>query len=349
MPLDPDFTDPEHRRQSEPSKMIKPRQYSERLGVINGAQLQAVADEFGLGRVLAAEPAPTGLFGQIVLLTTTAGEYAMRGHPHGHGQLTKERCVARLIHDQSSLAAPWPYKISEDIELFGWTYAVMPRLPGSNGSTVWDSTDGDQQTAIAAACGEALARLHETRSPFFGPYDAELDAFTALPDYPDWVLQRLARCRAGCRDVNALLAEDELFIDNVLEECVAPLAEPFEPVLVHHDFRPGNLNLEPADDHFVVTGVFDLFEAYFGDGEEDLVRMLRTVRTGEQRRAFLDAYTAHHPLRPGAAQRLAIYALADWLIIWGYGKRHRVWFEDGDSFLDKIGPIIESVKQTASP
>lgn len=327
---------------------IGPRRYSERLGVIDGAQLQAVADEFGLGRVLAAEPAPQGLFGQIIFITTTDGEYAMRGNPHGHGHLTKERRVARLIHEQSSLAAPWPYLISENTELFGWTYAVMPRLPGANGSEFWDAADDTQQAAIAATCGEALARLHETTAPFFGPYDFEREAFTALDDYPGWVVQRLEQCRTACREVEALRTGDESLIDSVIEECVEALAEPFEPVLVHHDFRPGNLNLQQTDRRFVATGVFDLFEAYLGDGEEDLVRMLRTVRTDEQRRAFLDAYTAHRPLRPGSSRRLALYALADWLIIWGYGQRHHVWFEDDDTFRGTAGPIIDAARGAGS-
>jgi hypothetical protein len=70
-----------------------PRKYSERLGMIDAGQLQAVADEFALGRVTNAAPATAGLFGQIVLITTATGEYAMRGNPHGHAQLTKERLV----------------------------------------------------------------------------------------------------------------------------------------------------------------------------------------------------------------------------------------------------------------
>lgn len=325
------------------------RKYSERLGVIHPDQLQAVADEFGLGRVIAAEPAPAGLFGQIVLISTTVGEYAMRGNPHGHAHLTKERLVARLVHEQSSLAAPWPYYVSENTDLFGWTYAVMPRLPGTTGSELWKTSDAEQRGALAAACGEALARLHETTSPFFGPYDAQLDAFAELANFPDWVLQRLEHSRTGCRSANALSLEAERFIDSLIDECAGALAEPFAPVLVHHDFQPGNLTLQRARSGFAVTGVFDLFESYFADGEEDLVRMLWQVQTDKQRHQFVDAYTAHRPLRPGAAQRLALYALADWLIIWEYGKRNGVWFDDDVTFTDTAQPIITAARAIGSP
>jgi aminoglycoside phosphotransferase (APT) family kinase protein len=326
---------------------LESRTYSERLGVIDPDQLQAVADEFGLGRVTAAEPAHAGLFGQILFLTTTVGEYAMRGNPHGHAQLIKERLVARLIHEQSSLAAPWPYNVCEDTDLFGWTYAVMPRLPGTTGSELWKAGDAEQRTALAAACGEALARLHETTSPFFGPYDAQLDAFTELTDFPDWVLRRLDHARTGCRSANALSVEAEQFIDSLIDECAGALAEPFTPVLVHHDFQPGNLTLQRSRSGFAATGVFDLFESYFADGEEDLVRMLRN-QTDKQRQAFVDAYTASRPLRPGAAQRLALYALADSLIVWEYGQRNGAWFDDDVTFADTVQPIITAVKAIGS-
>jgi hypothetical protein len=74
-----------------------------------------------------------------------------------------------------------------------------------------------------------------------------------------------------------------------------------------------------------------------------MVRMLRDVRTDEHRRAFVDAYTAHRPLRPGASERLALYALADFLVIWEYGKRNSVWFEDIE-FLDSVRPIIANAQ-----
>lgn len=323
--------------------MLKPRKYSERLGVISGEQLQSVADEFGIGRITAAEPAPGGLFGQIVYLTTTTGEYVMRGNPHGHVQLTKERCVAQLIHQRSSLPAPWPYRLSENTELFGWTYAVMPRLQGATGSQLWDTADDQQRIAPAAATGEALARLHEITAPFAGPYDPTLDDFAPVTDFAGWVLDRLDETRAECRAVNALTAQAEHYIDATIEQCAEALTEPFEPVLVHHDFRPGNLTFELTGSSFEASGVFDLFETYFGDGEEDLVRMLNTVETDGQRHAFAGAYTTHRPLRPGTPERLAIYALADFLIIWGYGKRNHVWFHDAD-FLDTVRPIITNAQ-----
>jgi hygromycin-B 7''-O-kinase len=322
---------------------LVPQRFSERLGLIEPDQLQAAADRFGLGTVTDAEPAIGGLFGQNVFLTTSDGEFVLRGHPHGHVQLTKERRVARFIHDGSSLPAPWPYDVCDDAELFGWTYAIMPRLSGTNGGELWAMADDDGRIALAHAMGDALARLHEATSEFFGPYDAQLDDFIELDDFGDWALHRLEHWRAACRSVNALSTEAELYIDELVESCADALDEPFTPVLVHHDFKLNNVNFEDGEP----SGVFDLFEAYLADGEEDIVRMLRTL-DDDQRAAYVDAYTAHSPLRPGASERLAIYALADWLVIWEYGKRHGIWFEDDATFVSRARPIVTAARAVGS-
>lgn len=325
---------------------LEPKRYSERLGVIEPEQLYEVAERFDLGDVTDAEPAAEGLFGQNVFLTTTSGRYVLRGNPHGHVQLTKERHVARFIHEHSSLPAPWPYEVCDDPELFGWTYAVMPMLPGVSGERLWADADEEERLDIAAACGEALARLHESTTPFFGPYDGQMDAFVEMEDFTDWWLHRFEHWRRMARAVNSLSTDAERFIDDLLERNIPALVEPFDPVLVHHDFKPGNLNLDP-DDAYEPTGVFDLFEAYLADGEEDLVRMLWVVKTDEERAAFIDEYVAYRPFRRGAAERLELYALSDWMVIWEYGKRHGQWFGE-ETFVESMQPILANARKIAS-
>jgi hypothetical protein len=85
--------------------MLEPREYSQRLGVLAHAQLQSALDRFDLGELLSAEAAPGGLFGQNVMLTTSRGGYVLRGNPHA-GQLERERYVAGIITDRTSVAVP---------------------------------------------------------------------------------------------------------------------------------------------------------------------------------------------------------------------------------------------------
>ncbi len=323
---------------------LEPRKYSERLGVIDPGQLFEVAELFDLGDVTDAYPMAGGLFGQNVALITSEGEFVLRGHPHGHVQLTKERYIAQFIDERSSLPAPWPYEVSDDTEIFGWTFAIMPLLEGTQGEEIRLTSDDRGKIDLAAATGDALAELHEADAEAPGPYDAQMDSFIEMDDFADWALHRLDHWRKACRSVNGLSTEAELYIDQLIEENADALKEPFTPVLVHHDFKFGNLNFDPET--LESTGVFDLFEAYIGDGEEDLVRMLWLVETPDERRAFVEAYTDAWPLRPGAEQRLQLYALSDYMVIWEYGQRHG-WFGDA-TFLDKIKPIVKNAGAVAS-
>ena len=160
----------------------------------------------------------------------------------------------------------------------------------------------------------------------------------------DW----LAFDDPGVAPLKAAVAEGraEIYIDEIIDSCSPALAEPFVPVLVHHDFSLGNTNFDEVDDGYRARGVFDLGEAHVGDGEEDLVRFLFR-RKREQRAAFIEAYIDRRPLRPGAADRLALYALADLFFMWEVSKRFTNWFGDA-SFVDTAKPIIEKVRMAAS-
>jgi hygromycin-B 7''-O-kinase len=67
------------------------REYSKRLGQISDEQLQAALNCFDLGEFLRAEPIPFGLFGQNLFVTSTAGEFVLRGAPHYDWQFPTEK------------------------------------------------------------------------------------------------------------------------------------------------------------------------------------------------------------------------------------------------------------------
>ena len=65
------------------------REYSQRLGVLTAEQLQAALDRFDLGGLIDARPAPGGLFGQNVLLTSTKGAHANPRHHYLTARLNR--------------------------------------------------------------------------------------------------------------------------------------------------------------------------------------------------------------------------------------------------------------------
>jgi len=75
------------------------RMYSQRLGVIADDQFQAALDRFNLGTFIKAEPIPFGNFGQNVFVTSSQGEFVLRGRPHFWWQFpTEEFYVMSFKH-----------------------------------------------------------------------------------------------------------------------------------------------------------------------------------------------------------------------------------------------------------
>src|SRR5687767_15317798 len=107
-------------------------QYSKRLGPITPAQFQASLHRFGLGTFVCAEAVVGGLFGQNVFVTSTSGRFVLRGVPHYDWQLPTERFFARALHERTAAPVPWPYLLDPATDIFGWSYALMPRMPGLN-------------------------------------------------------------------------------------------------------------------------------------------------------------------------------------------------------------------------
>jgi hygromycin-B 7''-O-kinase len=131
---------------------MQTREYSKRLGLLSSAQFQAALDRFDLGELIQAEPVPFGNFGQNVFLTSTKGEFVLRGAPHYPWQFPKERFFSQLLHERTPVPVPWPYLLDPGDDILGWSYAIMPRLPGVQ------LIDPHVQNALGAEDKRGIAR-----------------------------------------------------------------------------------------------------------------------------------------------------------------------------------------------
>ena len=299
-------------------------EYSKRLGTLSGEQLQAALDRFDLGLLVDAAPVTQGISGQNVFLRTTQGDWVLRGCPHYPGQFEKERFFARLICELTAVPAPWPYLIETSAELFGWRYALMPRMPG----TSEPAATPEGRIARARAMGSTLAELHAICWEHCGEF--QLEPATIVPrdrPWPEWKIRDLytwlERARAHSEDTTE---DDAEWIDALVYTHGGALEEPFTPTYVHHDFREANTVARADGGGCRVTGVFDLMEGYFGDPEEDLVRSIWEYAGGGRAdcsRAYAAAYQAGRPLREGSRDRFRVYMLHDCLVLWEYAQRMR--------------------------
>jgi aminoglycoside phosphotransferase (APT) family kinase protein len=322
------------------------RSYSERLGVLRAEQLQAALDRFALGALTAAEPMAGGLFGQNVFLRSTRGDWVLRGCPHFDWQFPKERLAARRIAERTTLAAAWPYLLETSPAIFGWSFALMPHLPGCV-----PPGDGGREEgrAVAEAMGRGLARLHELRGEPAGDYDLAADAIVPSPlGQRERVVARLRQWLGWCREARegCIQAADEEWIEGVLSARGAALDEPFEPCWVHHDWKINNVLGAGEGASWRVTGVVDLMEGYVGDGEEDLVRCIALFAREDRGRLprFTEAYRSVWPLRPGFEERYRVYQLVDCLVHWQYGQKNSIWYPPELSFRAFAEPVIEGLR-----
>ena len=355
--------------------------YSERLGDIQDKSFQAALDRFGLGDFVSAEAIPYGLFGQNVFLTSTKGEYVFRGNPHGVRQFETERFMAERLHTETSVSVPWPYLVEESDQPFGWPYVIMPRLLGMQLSNPDARATLSEQDLleIAEAMGVNLAHMHQLQRSRPGLYDAITrtvrplnvmyvppwlqteDYWVGLDEldlsqeeiYQRWIYSKIDLWLKEAIDSSdptagrATTPEDVAWVASVLDECGAALLEPFHPCFVMEDYKEGNTVVDKINGRWQVSGVFDLMQGYFGDGEADLSRnfgeyLVAKEEPEERAYRFLNAYVrtrGEQAIRPGFTKRFAMYMLMDKVGLWAYGRKEG-WFDGFADFRTYCEPFI---------
>ena len=93
-----------------------------------------------------------------------------------------------------------------------------------------------------------------------------------------------------------------------------------------NDYKEQNTVVTRSGTGWRVTGVFDLMEGFFGNGEMDLARPVAGYLEKDPLLAqtFLATYLDRAPARPGLRERFAVYLLRDRLIVWEYFQRREV-------------------------
>lgn len=166
--------------------------------------------------------------------------------------LGSEAALIRAVGRAGALA-PSVVHVCQADDGLGEAY-VMRRLDGETlgRRIVRDEAFAAVRPGLARRCGQVLARIHAT-------------ALGDLPDLPTSDARgELARYEAIYRDLDARRPILEAAFRWL--ETKAPPA-PERPVLVHGDFRNGNLMIHPDDG---LVGVLDWELAHLGDPAEDL-------------------------------------------------------------------------------
>ena len=329
--------------------------YSQRLGAISDEQFRAVAERLRLGRFVKAAPTTSGLFGQNVFVTTTDGEFVLRGAPHwvkemhetawhreDRWQFTKEKFFADQLHARTNAPVPWPMLHDESSDIFGWPYLVMPRMPGTcyDERSIRKALPPEDRRKVAAALGTMLAEMQRLTWPFAGDFGTasitlETHASGATRHVVDETLGFVNAAAGHAATTDA----DRTWIEAAATRA---LAVPERPnTYVHCDYKLNNLTVIQSGDGWRVSGLFDLHEAQFGDGARDIVRQACGYLDTEPELAatFVDGYMAGVAADPRIEQLLPLYVVNDRIKLWEFftrpaaraawsvGKTFREWAE----------------------
>jgi hygromycin-B 7''-O-kinase len=339
-----------------------PMHASHRLGVLTDLQLQRALDQFDLGTLISAEPIPFGLFGQNVHVTSTAGEFVLRGAPHFEWQLPTEQFFAHVIRHETTVPVPWPYHMTTQSGQFDWPwgFAIMPRMPGQALAApgIRRGLTHSQWSALAVAQAEVLGILQQASSPFPGTYDIVTSTIRPLPE--GYVARTVERALANAR---AALANgshgeaDHAWLEAVLEKLRA-LPEPDSFCLVHEDFNHNNMMANIDGNSVTITGLLDLMTCHYGDGLADLARQVSIYLAdpGDPAvtRAFVGSYLT---LRPAFTsldfERSVLYLIDERLLAWEYatrpGHEHLDWWDRSTTLRAWLESYIDRWNELVSP
>jgi aminoglycoside phosphotransferase (APT) family kinase protein len=315
------------------------------LGAISDAQFVAATERAGVGTFLRAAPTTSGLFGQNVFVTTSVGEFVLRGAPHYVSttpqtsappyvrndlwQFTKEVSFARMLHERTNAPIPWPQWLDESSDIFGWPYIIMPKMPGTcfDDRSIRRTLSRQEQLAVARALGETLAEQQRLVWPFAGDFDPMI----TLVAYPGGQIGHLVRETSifanAARAHSRLSPDDDTWMERIFSDASSVPPNGRSNVYVHGDFKFGNLTLERDGDRWRVSGVFDLHESRFGDGASDLCRQLCTYidhREDNAAQEFLSAYRQRTSDDPTIKDRMPLYIVNDRMKFWEYFTRPEV-------------------------
>lgn len=307
--------------------MSQAQEYTTRLGIIEPAQFQAALDHFDLGILVAASSIPFGLFGQNVFVTSTRAEWVLRGCPHYDWQFPTEQFFVQLIHERTRVPVPYPYLIDPETDIFGWSYVCMPRMPGIQlaDEALVTRLSGDDQLGLARAMARTLAELHTVQADYAGTYDYQTHTVRPFArNYRDMIVDSIRDLLTTSQSYNANTTDSDAgWVDGVIRDNQEAMHQPWDITLVLRDFKEANMVAQQQQGEWQISGVFDLMEAHFGDGESDLVRQVGHYlrRSPAYAGEFIREYLRLRPVADGFVERQQLYMLYDSLIIWSYFQR----------------------------
>ncbi|UNK19048.1 aminoglycoside phosphotransferase family protein [Paenibacillus sp. N3/727] len=327
---------------------------SNKLGEVNGEQLQSVLDRFDLGRLISFCRTDQGAMGQTLLVSSSAGEFVLKGNPLFPGQFLEERYFIQYLDQHTDLPVPSPYLVDEGDDIFGWSYSLMPRLPGSHlfSPELEAELNPQDESDIAVLFADTLLQLHRWKVEQPGEFDPATGNVRPFHDsYTTWLFDTITYWLDDAKRYSKITAEDTVWVEELLKESKEAFDDLKYPCFVMGDFKPGNLLLQQSTNSWKVSGLFDFTTSYFGDGIADLPKMtalyLENGKEGTARK-FLQAYKAGLQScdQDVFEKRFKVHMLYQRILFWGCAQAtNTVTWDTHLSFSAWARPFTEAASE----
>ncbi|WP_454192801.1 phosphotransferase family protein [Paenibacillus sp. Marseille-Q7038] len=287
--------------------------------------IQKMLSRWDLGTLHSYKPTEHGVMKQTLFIHTSTGDYVFKGNPLYPGQWEEEQFMIQQLKQHTKAPVPTPYVIDSAEDLFGYSYVIMPLLPGVHYHDLDKLTLSEaKHKLILSKLAAALHELHTWKTMIAGEYDPETEDIRSFEQgfYP-FFEQQILYWLEDARKYSPIEDADI----NWVREKISVAASSFYDIdtysFVMGDYKSENILIQQNEGEWEVSGIIDFTTAYFGDPLADVVKFTNQLLwKGQQKKArfFLSSYlqNADLPSTPyDISSRLSIHFLYSLILRWG--------------------------------
>ncbi|MFC4559767.1 aminoglycoside phosphotransferase family protein [Virgibacillus kekensis] len=290
---------------------------------VNDKQIQLMLNRFSLGKLLSLEGPTRGVMGQTIFVSTTNGDFVLKGNPIYDGQFLEEKFFVENINKRTNIPVPLPYRVDMSEDIFGWSYSVMPRFTGVhiNNPYIQVNLTQKEKIDIAKLLGKTMAKLHSWRTLHYGEYEPINQTVRSFEgSYQKWLYKRIRYWLEDAKKYSLINFEDVKWVEWILDSSQKAFARKSLASFVMGDFKPDNFLLEKGVKGWSFKALFDFTTAYFGDPIADLPRMVLWYLSLEEKllaKNFIFSYLECSNDQESFTERLKVHLLQQLVLDWG--------------------------------
>ncbi|WP_211745820.1 aminoglycoside phosphotransferase family protein [Paenibacillus sp. Marseille-Q4541] len=296
-----------------------------RMADIKQSTLQDMLSRWNLGTLYSYKPTDHGMMKQTLFIYTSSGNYVFKGNPLFPGQWKEEKFIIDQLSIHTNAPVPMPYLMDTNEDLFGYSYALMPLLPGVHYHDLdLHSLTEDEHSAILILLAATLVDLHGWETALAGEYDPGTDRIQPFDNsYYHFLEHQIMYWLEDARKYAPIKETDVTWVREQMISAEAAFRHLNTYSFVMGDYKSENILLQQHTDKWKVSGVFDFTTAYFGDPLADVVKFTNQLLwKGQQKEAalFLTSYLQRNDRsfsRNDVSSRLTIHFLYSLILKWG--------------------------------